>query len=108
MGKWDGRPSGGGRVLQTQMVVAALMGVRLVALRDRRRGLPRVCFARQVAMYLCHLAFGMSFAAVARAFRREPSAVWHAVRRIREARADPELDRTLTWLEASLKEAAHA
>lgn len=96
-----------GRVLLAQMPVAAVMGVRLVALRSKRRGTPRASFARQAAMYLCHLTLGMKCADVARAFGRKPNAVSHAIQRITEARSDPEMDRTLQWLETSLAEAAH-
>lgn len=95
------------RVVLAQMATAAVMGVRLPALRGKRRGTPRICLARHVAMYVCHLVLGMSQSAVARAFGRERKAVHRAVRRIAEARADPELDRTLLWVEASLREAVH-
>ncbi len=99
--------TGGGRVLQAQMAVAAVLGVRLVALCGKRRGTPRTSFARQAAMYPCHVAFRMTLADVGRAFGRKRGTVCHAVQRIAEAREDPELDRALQWLESWLAEAAH-
>lgn len=54
-------------------------------------------FARNLAMYLAHVAFGMSLGRTARAFGRDRSTITHACRAIEDRRDDPRFDR---WLEA--------
>lgn len=63
------------------------------------RGAPRAAFARQVAIYLMHVCFGLSFAAVGRMFHRDRTTVAHACRVIEDRRDDRELDRRLAALE---------
>jgi chromosomal replication initiation ATPase DnaA len=63
------------------------------------RGSPRVSLARQVAMYLCHVAFAMSFAAIGRAFGRDRTTVAHACRVIEDRRDDIWFDRRIAALE---------
>lgn len=93
------------QALLAQMVVAEVTGIRLTALCAGSRGDAGSAFARQMAMYLCHLAFAMSFTAVGQAFGRDRTTAGHAVRRIEEAREDPELDRVLQHLEEALRRA---
>lgn len=88
-----------------QAVVSHITGVALHDLCANTRRCPRAAFARQIAMYLCHIVFAMSPSGVARVFGRDPSTVTHAMRRIEELREDPELDRTLIWIEAMLNRA---
>lgn len=57
----------------------------------------KVVLARQVAMYLAAVGFGMSYARVAAAFGRDRSTVQHACRVVEERREDPAFDH---WLEA--------
>ncbi len=61
----------------------------------------RVAFARQVAMYLTYVSFGMSLARVAAAFGRDRSTVAYACRVMEERRDEPSFDRWLDALEAS-------
>ncbi|MGN6286207.1 MAG: helix-turn-helix domain-containing protein [Afipia sp.] len=63
------------------------------------RGSPRVSLARQVAMYLCHVAFAMSFAAIGRAFGRDRTTVAHACRAIEDRRDDIWFDCRIAALE---------
>jgi chromosomal replication initiation ATPase DnaA len=72
------------------------------------RGSPKVAFARQIAMYLSHIVFKISPAEVARVFGRDPSTVAYALGRIEELREEPELDRTLDWIEAMLRRAGRS
>jgi chromosomal replication initiation ATPase DnaA len=65
----------------------------------------RAVFARQVAMYVASVGFGMSQARVAAAFGRDRSTVAHACRQIEERRDDPSFDR---WIEALEQSAATA
>jgi Bacterial dnaA protein helix-turn-helix len=56
------------------------------------RGSPRTAFARQVAMYLAHTGFEVSFGAIGRAFDRDRTTVAHACRVIEDGRDDIWLD----------------
>lgn len=62
-------------------------------------------FARQAAMYLCHVAFSMSLARVAQAFRRDRSTVAHACHRMEDRRDDNRFDE---WMDALERSARHA
>ena len=96
---------------QAWLVQAAVAHVTGVALKDlcaTTRRPPKAAFARQIAMYLCHIVFKISPAEVARVFGRHPTTVAHAFRHIEELREGPELDRTLDWLEAMLRRAGRS
>ena len=69
-------------------------------LRHPTRGRSRVAFARQVAMYLAHVTFGLTLTTVGRAFGRDRTTVAHACALVEDARDDPEFDHTLELLEA--------
>lgn len=95
----------GQRALLAQMTVAEVTGVALLELGGDKRGGAKAAFARQTAMYLCHLVFAMTCTDIARAFGRDRTTIRHAVRRIEEAREHPEFDRSLQWLEGTLRRA---
>jgi hypothetical protein len=63
------------------------------------RGSPRVAFARQVAMYLAHVGFALSFEAVGQNFGRDRTTVSHACRVVEDSRDDLWLDCRLAVLE---------
>ena len=63
-------------------------------------------FARQVAIYLCRAVFQMENGDLAHAFVRDRSTVSLALRHVEETRADPEFDRTLRWLETTMRAVA--
>jgi len=69
------------------------------------RGSAEAAFARQVAMYLCHVAFELSLARVAAAFGRDRSTVAHACHIIEDRRDEAQFDRWIATLEAMLREA---
>jgi hypothetical protein len=83
--------------------VAHDFGVQPQALLVRTRGTPQAAFARQVAVYLAHVCFGLSFAAVGRLFQRDRTTVAHACRVIEDRRDDDGLDRRLTALERACR-----
>ena len=91
------------RAGMTQIVVAHAYGVPLDELRAPSRGAKQAALARQIAMYLAHIVFAMSMTAVARGFGRDRSTCCHAIQRVEAMREDPELNRTLGWLEATLR-----
>lgn len=69
------------------------------------RGSADVAFARQVAIYLCHVGFEFSLARVAVAFGRDRSTIAHACHAIEDRRDDDQFDLWIGGLEAMLQEA---
>jgi chromosomal replication initiation ATPase DnaA len=67
------------------------------------RGRPRAAFARQVAMYLAHVAWGLTLTEVGTVFSRDRTTVAHACGLIEDLRDDPVLDRSLELLEGVLR-----
>lgn len=63
------------------------------------RGVRDVARARQVAMYLAHVSYGLDFAAIGRAFHRDRTTVSHACQVVEECRDDAWFDRRVTALE---------
>ncbi len=74
-----------------------------IAARTRRS--KAAALARQTAMYLTHIAFGMSLARVAAAFGRDRTTVSHACHVVEDRREDPGFDAYLDDLEAFLRAA---
>ncbi len=68
------------------------------------RGSSAIAFARQVAMYICHVGFKASLSRVAVAFRRDRSTVAHACHVIEDRREDPVFDGWISALEASVRD----
>ena len=79
--------------------VARVFGIAGHELWIATRGSPRAAGARQAAMYLAHVGFGLNLARVGRLFGRDRKTVAHACDRIEERRADAVLDRALEVLE---------
>lgn len=82
-----------------QKAVAAAFGIRVRDLRAVSRGEARVALARQCAMYLAHVAWGLNFAEVGRMFGRDRTTVAHACRRIEDRRECAQFDAMLDRLE---------
>lgn len=72
---------------------------------DLRRGTGAAAFARQVAVYLCHVGFEMSLARIATAFGRDRSTIAHACHAIEDRREDEQFDAWIGGLEAMLRQA---
>lgn len=66
------------------------------------RGSPSTALARQVAMYLCHVGFAMSFEAIGRLFGRDRTTVAHACRVVEDRRDDIWFDCRIAALELAL------
>lgn len=79
--------------------VGQVFGVEGGDLRRATRGRAKVARARQVAMYLAHVACGMSLTEVGRTFARDRTTVSHACGVIEDGRDDPTFDRVLDLLE---------
>ena len=79
--------------------VAAAFAVPADELRASSRRTAGVAFARQSAMYLAHVAMGLSLCAVGRIFHRHRTTAAHACQLVELRRDDPAIDRLLDMLE---------
>ncbi len=93
-------------VLPTNRFIEALVesafGASRSALHASGRGEARVAFARQVAMYLCHVKLGLSFSAAGYLYGRDRTTASHACHVIEECREDASLDSLLDCLERAI------
>ena len=83
--------------------VAAAFTISIGELRATSRRPAQIAFARQSAMYLAHVAFGLSYTEVGRAFGRDRTTAAHACRIVEDRRIEPGLDARLALLEHLLR-----
>ena len=69
------------------------------------RGTSRAAFARQLAIYLTHIAFELSLSRTAAAFGRDRSTAAYACHKVEDRRDDQKFDDFLDELEACLRSA---
>jgi hypothetical protein len=81
---------------------AAALGVDPTMLSAPTRLRAPVARARQIAVYLHHVAMGASLSDCARLFGRDRSTMRHACARIEDMRDDPAFDDSLARLAAAL------
>lgn len=81
--------------------VLSVFRIPASALRSRGRAAP-ISLARQMAMYLAHVAFRLSLTQVGQLFGRDRTTVAHACGVIEDLRDDQVIDRALTVLAAAL------
>ena len=93
------------RARLVQQAVAFTFGERFEDIAAPTRRTRAAAHARQTAMYLAHIAFGMSLGRVANAFGRDRSTVAHACRVIEDRREDDAFDDRLDRLEEFLRAA---
>ncbi len=79
--------------------VSGVFAVRGPELWSVTRGHPSTAFARQVAMYLAHVACGLTLTEVGQVFARDRTTVAYACGVIEDRRDDPAFDRSLELLE---------
>ena len=91
------------QVALTQETIARALSVPVAELRAPTRRRAPVAFARQVAMYLTHVAFGFRLSAVGRHFGRDRTTAAHACRYIEDRRDDPKFDLMLDRLERAVR-----
>ncbi len=82
-----------------ELAVTQVFGVKHQALGSESRGLAPIAEARQVAMYLAHVACGLSLTDVGRLFGRDRTTVAHACAVVEDKRDDEDFDRALDLLE---------
>jgi chromosomal replication initiation ATPase DnaA len=88
------------------MLEQAVSQVFMVASADLwsgTRGCARAAFARQVAMYLAHVACGLTLTEVGHVFSRDRTTVAHACGLVEDLRDDTAFDRSLELLESVLR-----
>ncbi len=86
----------------TEAAAAAMAGLPVQSLRGPARGGRSVTQARQVAMYLAHVVFGLSFSRVGICFGRDRTTVRHACRRVEDGRDDARCEFGLAAIELGL------
>jgi chromosomal replication initiation ATPase DnaA len=91
----------------TEQCVTTVLGVTPAALRSRCR-MAEISLGRQIAMYLAHVAFGLSLTQVGQLFGRDRTTVAHACSVVEDLRDDATLDRALTVLTLALAPPAPA
>lgn len=85
-----------------ELAVTRVFDVDPTQLSAFSRGVARAAHARQVAMYLGHVACQLSLTDVGRMFCRDRTTVAHACAVIEDARDDPSFDRALDLLESAV------
>ncbi len=83
-----------------ERAVTQVFGGDYAALKKTRRGRARISRARQISMYLAHVACGLSLTDVGRWFARDRTTVAHACALIEDRRDNRVFDRALdllTW-----------
>jgi hypothetical protein len=83
-------------------LVANAFGIDPILLAQPTRGRVMVAHARQVAMYLAHVEFGLSLTEVGKLFERDRTTVAHACEMIEDARDRPEFDAAVQSLSCGL------
>jgi chromosomal replication initiation ATPase DnaA len=71
-----------------------------IAAKPRKQ---RVARARQIAIYLAHVGFGLNYTHLGEAFSRDRTTIRHACFRIEDARDEIRFDRALDFLEGALR-----
>lgn len=84
-----------------EAAVCGAMGLPAGALRAGR-GPRRIAFARQLAMYLTHVGFGLTLTQVGTCFERDRTTVRHACALVEDQRDQPAFDLAVSALETGL------
>jgi len=98
----DGLPDQYVRELLEQ-TVGSVFRVGGAALWSQSRGQQRAALARQVGMYLAHVACGLTLTQVGRIFARDRTTVAHACTTIEDLRDDDRFDRIVNLLEGIMR-----
>ena len=80
----------------------------LDVMTSRQRSKAHIAFARQIAMYLCHVVGQMSLAEISSAFARDRTTVGHACHIIEDRRDSPFFDRQIEVLENQMRSRLNA
>lgn len=88
-----------GRGIALEQAVAHVFGVPSEDILNTTRGKASSARARQVIMYLHHVAFGLTLTEVGSRYNRDRTTVAHACGLVEDQRDDPAFDRALDLLE---------
>jgi chromosomal replication initiation ATPase DnaA len=89
--------------LTLEQVVPHVFVVPRTDLWSGTRGCSEAAFARQVAMYLAHVACGLTLTDVGKIFARDRTTVAHACGIVEDRRDDMAFDRSMDLLEGVLR-----
>lgn len=95
-----------GKAQLAQIVVAQATNIPLEQICAPTRSKPLIAQARQIAMYLTHVALGVSLTKTAAGFGRDRTTASHACKIVEELRDDPQFDFQLSQLEEGLAKIA--
>jgi chromosomal replication initiation ATPase DnaA len=84
-----------------ESAAAAGFGVAVADLRARTRSVASAAFARQAAIYVAHVALGLTYSDAGRLFGRDRTTAAHACRVVEERRDDPRVDAQVQSLECA-------
>ncbi|MBI3698880.1 MAG: hypothetical protein HY242_00360 [Afipia sp.] len=79
--------------------VAAEFQIDPTVMTGTTRGSPKTAFARQIAMYLARVGFGLGHRAIGVSFGRDRTTVAHACRVVEDRRDEISFDRRMALLE---------
>ncbi len=80
-------------------IASAMFNVSGRQLRDSGRSTLDVSRIRQIAMYVCHVVFGLKMSEIGNAFGRDRTTVVHACHVIEDLRDDQEFDEIVSAFE---------
>lgn len=80
-------------------IVADIFEVEAIELANATRGRARAALARQVAMYVAHVGYGLTLTEVGQLFRRDRTTVAHACSVVEGRRDDIVFDEAVVLLE---------
>ena len=82
--------------------VAVAFDVEAQDLKSPTRGEREIALARQIAMYVAHVALGVSLNQIARGFGRDRTTARHACKVIEDRREEPAFDEQVRSIESAL------
>lgn len=85
-----------------EYAVTHVFAIPLTELSRASRGQAKVAFARQVAMYLAHVACGLSFTEIGKIFKRDRTTVAHACSLVEDRRDETCFDLVMELLECAV------
>lgn len=88
-------------------ILAACFSVSTCDLRSQDRAIAPVARVRQIGMYVCHVALGMTMSEVAKGFARDRTTIVHACHLIEDLRDDMDFDRICSTVERIARAAFH-
>lgn len=94
---------GAGLKTMLEQTVALVFDVALDQIQLPTRGPAQVAVARQVAMYLAHVACGLSLTDAGALFGRDRTTVAHACQVVEDKREEPAFDQAIELLECVVK-----